>query len=85
MMSFLFVTFLTLVSSEESFLWGTSGAAWQVEGCTTCDGRSPSIWDTFCSDPTKCQNKTAEPTALEYLYYDKDAQLAQQIGTNSYT
>ena len=29
----------------EGFLWGASSAAWQVEGATTEDGRTPAIID----------------------------------------
>ena len=30
------------------FVWGVATAAYQVEGAAAEDGRSPSIWDTFC-------------------------------------
>ncbi|MFW6091640.1 MAG: family 1 glycosylhydrolase, partial [Actinomycetota bacterium] len=33
------------------FLWGAATAAFQIEGSTTADGRSESIWDAFCRRP----------------------------------
>ena len=33
------------------FLWGAATSSFQIEGSTTADGRSPSIWDTFCATP----------------------------------
>ncbi|GAB3892696.1 hypothetical protein GCM10029964_067920 [Kibdelosporangium lantanae] len=30
------------------FVWGAATAAFQIEGSTTVDGRSDSIWDAFC-------------------------------------
>ena len=33
------------------FVFGTSTAAYQIEGAVSEDGRGPSIWDTFCAEP----------------------------------
>ena len=35
----------------DGFLWGTSTAAYQIEGAVKEDGREPSSWDTFCHLP----------------------------------
>ena len=35
------------------FLWGAATAAYQIEGSVGDDGRTPSIWDTFCATPGK--------------------------------
>lgn len=34
-------------AAAEQFVWGTSTAAYQVEGYRSIDGRRPSIWDAF--------------------------------------
>ena len=35
------------------FQWGAATAAYQIEGASTLDGRTPSIWDTFSATPGK--------------------------------
>ena len=35
----------------DGFLWGAATASYQIEGAHDEDGRSPSIWDTFCRTP----------------------------------
>ena len=34
-----------------SFRWGVATSAYQIEGAVDEDGRTPSIWDTFCRVP----------------------------------
>jgi len=40
----------------DGFLWGAATASYQIEGAHDEDGRSPSIWDTFCRTPGKVAN-----------------------------
>ena len=35
------------------FAWGTATASYQIEGAVREDGRTPSIWDTFCRTPRR--------------------------------
>ncbi|MFD9074254.1 family 1 glycosylhydrolase, partial [Streptomyces lasiicapitis] len=40
-----------LASLPHPFTWGVATSAYQIEGAAAEDGRSPSIWDTFCRTP----------------------------------
>src|SRR3954470_14882587 len=35
----------------KDFVWGAATAAYQIEGAAAEDGRTPSVWDTFCRRP----------------------------------
>ena len=39
-----------------TFRWGTATSAYQIEGAVNADGRTPSIWDTFCRVPGAVDN-----------------------------
>jgi beta-glucosidase len=67
------------------FIWGTATAAYQIEGAVEQDGRSPSIWDTFCKIPGKVRNGDHGDVACDHYHrYPQDIALMKEIGFNAY-
>ncbi|MEJ2859246.1 MULTISPECIES: GH1 family beta-glucosidase [unclassified Saccharothrix] len=73
------------MSFPEGFVWGAATAAFQVEGATTVDGRTKSIWDTFCETPgAVVGGDTGEPAADHYYRVESDVQLMADLGLHAY-
>ena len=67
------------------FLWGAATAAYQVEGSTGADGRTPSIWDTFSATPGKVVGgHTGDPGADHYNRMPSDVALMRELGLGAY-
>ncbi|MBP2479620.1 beta-glucosidase [Crossiella equi] len=67
------------------FLWGAATAAFQVEGSTTVDGRTDSIWDVFCRTPGKVHNgDTGDPATDHYRRMREDVALMAELGLRAY-
>jgi beta-glucosidase len=67
------------------FLWGTSTAAYQIEGAVSEDGRGPSIWDVFCQQPGKIANGDTGAVACDHYHlYREDIALMKQLGPDVY-
>ena len=67
------------------FLWGTSTAAYQIEGAIGEDGRGPSIWDVFCQQPGKILNGHTGAVACDHYHlYREDIALMKQLGQDVY-
>ena len=72
-------------SFGSNFLWGTATASFQVEGAAGEDGRSPSIWDTFCRTPGKVlHGHTGDRSSDQYHRYKEDVALMRDLGVGSY-
>src|SRR5215475_12283528 len=50
------------------FRWGTATSAYQIEGAVQEDGRSPSIWDTFCRKPGAIDNGDTGDVACDHYH-----------------
>ena len=69
----------------ESFLFGASSSAVQIEGGAEVGGRTPSIWDKFCSKPSVIADASnAEDAADHYNRYAEDLLLMKRIRLQSY-
>eukprot|EP00435_Cladocopium_sp_Y103_P021808 s2207_g5.t1 len=69
----------------ETFLWGAATAAYQIEGAANKEGRSPSIWDTFCSIPGKIQNGDTGSYACDHYHrFAEDVRLMKECGLRAY-
>jgi beta-glucosidase len=67
------------------FFWGAATAAFQIEGATKTDGRTPSIWDTFSHLPGKISTgDTADIACDHYHRLESDLDVMQSLGINSY-
>ncbi|MET7711794.1 GH1 family beta-glucosidase [Streptomyces sp. NPDC005407] len=67
------------------FRWGTATAAYQIEGAATEDGRTPSIWDTFCRTPGKVRNGDSGDIAADHYHrMREDIALMKQLGVTDY-
>src|SRR3954470_17243323 len=67
------------------FVFGTSTAAYQIEGATSEDGRGPSIWDTFCSEPGRIIDRSSGAVACDHYHrYAEDVALMARLGSQGY-
>lgn len=66
-------------------MWGVATAAAQIEGACDCDGRGPSIWDTFCKKTGKVKRGANTKTACNfYQSYATDIALAKKLGFKAF-
>ncbi|QNF32893.1 beta-glucosidase [Adhaeribacter swui] len=71
---------LTRAAFGETFQWGVSTAAHQIEGAHTADGKGPSIWDTFSGIKGKIQSgHHANHSCDFYNRYGEDICLMDQM------
>ena len=67
------------------FRFGTSTAAYQVEGAATEDGRGPSIWDTFAAQPGRVVDGSSGAVAADHYHrVDDDVALMNGLGAGGY-
>ena len=67
------------------FLWGAATAAFQIEGATAEDGRTPSIWDTFARMPGAVVNGDTGDVACDHYHrMPQDVALMRDLNLNAY-
>ncbi|CAL1538499.1 unnamed protein product [Lymnaea stagnalis] len=72
-------------SFPDGFVWAAATASYQVEGAWNEDGKGPSIWDIFTSEPGRVDNNENGQVACDsYHKYNEDVQLLKQLGVTHY-
>ncbi len=67
------------------FLWGSSTAAYQVEGAVHEGGRGPSIWDTFARTAGKTDHGDTGDIADDFYHrFPQDIALMQSLGLKGF-
>lgn len=76
---------LTKEAFGEGFIWGVSTAAYQIEGAHDCDGKGPSIWDTFVLKKNRIfQNQHGNQACDFYNRYIQDLHLMHSLNIRNY-
>ena len=67
------------------FRFGTSTAAYQIEGAAAEDGRGPSIWDTFTHQAGRVKDAATGDVACDHYHrYAEDIGLMRDLGVTGY-
>jgi beta-glucosidase len=75
----------TAAQFPDGFLWGTSTAAYQIEGAVHEDGRGASIWDRYAHTPgTILDGSNADIAVDHYHRYKEDVALMKRLGVKAY-
>ncbi|HEY6934331.1 MAG TPA: GH1 family beta-glucosidase [Marmoricola sp.] len=69
----------------QDFRFGTSTAAYQIEGAVEEDGRGRSVWDTFCDEPGRIVDGSSGAVACDHYHrHAEDVALLRQLGVDGY-
>lgn len=64
---------------------GVSTSAYQVEGAWDVEGRTPSVWDTFCHTPGKVKDgETGDIASDHYHHWKEDIDYVEWLGAKAY-
>ncbi|EJK66773.1 hypothetical protein THAOC_12267 [Thalassiosira oceanica] len=73
------------LAHKDSFVWGSSTSAYQVEGAAGGGGRRASIWDTWCAESADHCNGTSGEVACDHFHrWREDVQLMRELGLTAY-
>jgi beta-glucosidase len=68
-----------------SFRWGVATSSYQIEGAVAEDGRTPSIWDTFCRTPGAVVGGDNGDVACDHYHrMPQDVALIKSLGVDTY-
>ena len=72
-------------SFPPGFVWGAATASFQIEGAAAEDGRTPSIWDTFCRVPGAVVGGDHGDVACDHYHrWPEDLDLMTRLGLRAY-
>ncbi|GLZ33677.1 beta-glucosidase [Lentzea sp. NBRC 105346] len=67
------------------FCWGVATSAYQIEGAVDADGRTQSIWDTFCRVPGAVFNSENGDVACDHYHrMPADVSMIAGLGVDAY-
>ncbi|MEE1927110.1 GH1 family beta-glucosidase [Streptomyces sp. TRM 70351] len=67
------------------FRWGVATSAYQIEGAAAEDGRTPSIWDTYCRVPGAVAGGENGDVACDHYHrMPQDVELLAGLGVDTY-
>ncbi|MBB5867778.1 beta-glucosidase [Allocatelliglobosispora scoriae] len=76
---------MTTKPTLRPFRWGVATSAYQIEGATSADGRTPSIWDAFARRPGAIgDGSTADLACDHYRRMPDDVALIASLGADTY-
>lgn len=69
----------------KEFVFGTSTAAYQIEGAVDADGRGRSVWDTFTAEPGRIADGSTGAVACDHYHrFPEDIALMKELGAPGY-
>ena len=72
-------------SLPADFRWGVATSAYQIEGAHDEDGRTPSIWDTYCRTPGMVEGGENGDVACDHYHrMPQDVALIASLGVDTY-
>ncbi|MEQ6901031.1 family 1 glycosylhydrolase [Nocardioides sp. YIM 152588] len=75
----------TSTTFPAGFVWGAATASYQIEGAAAEDGRTPSIWDTFCRVPGAVIDADNGDVACDHYHrWPEDVAIIKDLGFGAY-
>lgn len=69
----------------KDFLWGTATSSFQIEGGWQDEGKGPSIWDDFCTEPGRIKDASDGKVACDHFHrFREDVLLMADMGVKNY-
>lgn len=71
--------------SPARFEWGCATSSFQIEGASSADGKLPSNWDIFCTEPGRIKDGSDGREACDHYHrFAEDVRLIADLGFKHY-